>query len=201
MSHALTANETTILAAIISAVTSIIVTLIALRFGPNYKQQIMDLNQEIKGLAGTLSGLLERQSSISELIQKRMESDAATAWQPTARIESANGESSLILKADREFKLVRIAVKGPSGAEMYELPKSPTWDQVQSKGFRVPIPQKGLTNVWNNSGGPRMNLVTASIGYEVSHGDVKSQFSLPVMLRQEFIRDGTALNAWIKATG
>jgi hypothetical protein len=89
MNPALTANETTILAAIISAVTSIIVTLIALRFGPNYKQQIMDLNQEIKGLAGTLSDLLERQSSISQLIQKRMEADAATVWQPTARIENA----------------------------------------------------------------------------------------------------------------
>jgi hypothetical protein len=201
MNPALTANETTILAAIISAVTSIIVTLIALRFGPNYKQQIMDLNQEIKGLAGTLSDLLERQSSISQLIQKRMEADAATVWQPTARIENAKGENFLVLKADREFKLVRIAVKGPSGAEMFELPKSPDWDQAQSKGFRVSIPQTGLTNIWNNSGGPRMNLVTASISCEVSQGDVRGQFSLPIMLKQEFITEGTALTAWIKATG
>lgn len=201
MSHALTANETSILAAIISAVTSIIVTLIALRFGPNYKQQIVDLNEEIKALTNTLASLLEHQSSITELMQKRIDTDAAPPWQPTARIESDKGNNFLILKSDREFKLLKIALNGPAGAEIYQLPNPPDWERVQSSGYRVPIPQKGLTDVWNNFGGPRNGWVTAAIACEVSNEENRAQFSLPILLKEEWYREGGALSNWIKATG
>jgi phage-related protein len=201
MNNMITANEATLLAAVIAAVTSVIVTLVALRFGPNYKQQISDLNNEIKDLANTLADLLQRQSSVSELLQKRFEADAASQWQPAAKVENANHENSLILKSDQEFKLQKIVLTGPSGAVMYEFPKPAEWDTVQSTGFRIPIPNKGLIQVWNNCDGARRGFVTAAITCEVSSAGKRRQFSIPVMLRQEFYMGGGAANAWIKVSG
>jgi hypothetical protein len=197
----LTPNEATLLSAVIAALTSVIVTLIALRLGPNYKKQIQDLNNEIKDLANTLADLLQRQSSVSELLQKRFEADAASQWQPAAKIENVNHENSLILKSDQEFKLQKIALTGPSGAVMYEFPKPPDWDTSQSTGFRIPIPNKGLIQIWNNCDGGRRGFVTAGITCQVSSAGKQREFSLPVMLRQEFYTEGSTSTAWIKVSG
>jgi hypothetical protein len=44
--------------------------------------------------------------------------------EPDPRIENANHGNFLILKSDREFRLHRVCVMGPSGAILHELPKS-----------------------------------------------------------------------------
>src|SRR5712692_4580821 len=142
MSRPLTANEATLLAASISALISIIVTLLMLRFGPNYKQQISDLNREIKELAGTLASLLERQSSATELLERRLTEETNVQWQPSARIEATKDETFLILKSDREFRLHRITLLGPARAVVHELQESPDWDHLQSSGYRISIPNK-----------------------------------------------------------
>jgi hypothetical protein len=194
MGHGLTANETTLLAAGISAATSIVVTLLILRFGPNYKQQIKDVG-------ATLAAILERQSSAAERLQQHVDASVQNAWQPSARVESTKDGTFLILKSDREFRIHEVTLRRPSGAVLHELPKSQDWEQVQSRGYRIPIPKEILTGAWNNSEGPRVGWTTAAFGYDVSSGSDRRPFTLPIMLKQEFHQEGTALIAWIRVTG
>lgn len=130
-----------------------------------------------------------------------MHQETLSAWQPDARIENADHENSLVLKSDVEFKLRRVWLAEAAGALLSELKKPPEWDIVQSRGFRVPIPRESLTEVWNNSSGPRDNRARAVIGYELSAGGQRRKFDLPILLTQEFYVEGSAHTAWIKATG
>ena len=123
------------------------------------------------------------------------------SWEPDTRIENAEHENFLILKSDREFRLHRVTVMGPTGAVVYVLPESPEWEQLRSQGYRILIPAAALTEVWNNSGGPREGRAAASIGYELSAGDQRRKFSLRIMLTQDFYGVGSASYGWIKATG
>jgi len=125
----------------------------------------------------------------------------ALPWEPDARIENQDHQNSLILKSDREFRIRRIVLKGPSGATMRELAKSPDWDRLESRGYRVPIPVEALTDLWNNSDGPSQGQASASIGYELSAGGQGWKFSLPIALTQDFYSAGGASIAWIRATG
>lgn len=188
----LTANEATLLSAGISAVISLVVCFLFLKFGPNYKKQIAELTD-------TLTKLLEQHSSIAETLAT-VSARAQNRWRPSARIESAQGENWLILKSDREFKIERITIRGANDAVVAEI-RQTDWEMLRSKGFRVPLPLDKITQVWNDSSGPRNGWATGSLGVEVSDQQGLVNLSVPFMAKSEFYTSAKGMQAWIKLTG
>src|SRR5690348_7370149 len=106
----LTANEVVLLAAAISAVTSILTTLGAVKFGPNYNAQILELTKKIAQLTAAHENLTAIASESAT--RERMR----TSWSPQTRIESTFSETTFSIKADREFTVNRISLLDASGA-------------------------------------------------------------------------------------
>jgi hypothetical protein len=189
--HPLSANETTLLAAAISAVTSLIVWLLAQRFGPNYKKQIA-------GLTETLTKILQQHSSIAEALAN-ISTRSESRWRPSARIESQPRENYLILKSDHEFKIERIALLASSGAVVSEIPQKDS-AMLRSTGYGVP-PQDKITQLWNDSLGPRNGWATGTIQVDVSRDGGTVVVSVPFMAKQDFDSQGSTTYGWIRLTG
>ncbi len=191
-SHPLSANETTLLAAAISAVTSLIVWLLALKFGPNYRKQIADLTE-------TLTKILQQHSSIAEALAN-ISTRSESGWRPSARIESQPRENCLILKSDQEFKIERIALLASNGAVVSEIPQKDS-AMLRTTGYRVTLPQDKITQLWNDSLGPRNGWATGTIQVRVSRDARTVEVSVPFMAKQDFDSQGSTTYAWIRLTG
>jgi len=191
-SHPLTANEMTLLAAAISAVTSLIVWFLAHKFGPNYRKQIADLTE-------TLSKILQQHSSIAEALAS-ISTQSESRWRPSARIESQPRENHLILKSDHEFKIERIALLAANGAVVAEIPQKDS-EMLRSTGYRVTLPQDRITQFWNESSGPRNGWATGAIGVDVSREGNPVNVQVPFVARQDFDSQGSTIYAWIRLTG
>lgn len=123
--HTLTANETVLLAAAISAVISLAVWFLSQKFGPNYKKQIADLTE-------TLTKILQEHSAIAEALAN-MSARSESKWRPSARIESQPRENRLVLKSDREFKIEKIAILAANGAVISDI-RQKEWEAQRSTG-------------------------------------------------------------------
>jgi hypothetical protein len=190
--HPLSANETTILAATISAIISLVVWFLTQRFGPNYKKQIGDLTETLKEILQQHSAIAETLASVSARSQSN--------WRPSARIESEPRENRLVLKSDREFKVEKIAFLAANGAVISEIQQK-EWEDVRTTGYRLLLPQDKITQLWNDSLGPRNGWATGTIKVQVSRDERTVDLSLPFMAKQDFVSQGSAIYAWIKLTG
>ena len=119
-----------------------------------------------------------------------------TKWRPSARIESAPIENCLVLKSDRQFKVERVSLLLANGAVFSEIHER-DWDVLRSTGFRIRLPQDRITQLWNESSGPRTGSSSGALRVEVSHDDTTVTLELPFMARQEFHSN----TVWIKLTG
>ena len=191
-SHPLSANETTLLAAAISTVTSLIVWFLAYKFGPDYRKQIADLTE-------TLTKILQQHSSIAEALAN-ISTRTESKWRPLARIESQPRENFLILKSDQEFKIGRIALLAANGTVVSEIPQKDSV-MVRSTGFRVTLPPDKITQLWNDSSGPRSGWATGTIQVEVSRDEGTVEILVPFMAKQDFDSQGSTTYAWIRLTG
>jgi hypothetical protein len=167
---ALSSNQTALLAAGIAALTSVVTTLVAVRFGPNYHQKIADLNSAVAELTATLHKWVERQSKLVELDEQRFLAESAAEWRPDVRVEDSDSETTLVLKGDREFGLHRVTLESASGAVVESLPNR-NW-QITSTGFRFPIPVSEMQKLCEYVGIPaKCTRAEAAIGYEISMKD------------------------------
>lgn len=191
--HSLTPNETILLAAVISAVTSLAVWVLGQKFGPNYKKQIADLTQ-------TLTNILQRHSAIADALAA-IGTRSESKWRPSARIESQPRENRLVLKSDREFKIEKIAFLAANGA-VYSEVRQKEWEAMRLTGYRLTLPQDKIIQLWNDSLGPRNGWATGTIQLEFCRDDGSTaDVSVPFMAKQEFDSQGSTSYAWIKLTG
>jgi len=189
----MTANETVLLAAAISAVTSLAVWFLSQRFGPNYKKQIADLTE-------TLTKILQQHSAIAEALAN-ISTRRELKWRPSARIESQPRENRQVLKSEREFKIEKIAFLAATGAVISEFHQK-EWETQRSTGYRLMLPQDKITQLWNYSLGPRNGWATGTIQVEFCRDDDSiGDVSVPFMAKQEFDTQGSTAHAWIRLTG
>jgi hypothetical protein len=193
----LTANEVTLLAAVVGAViaaaTMLAVWWLTHKFGPNYKKQIADLTE-------TLAKILQQHSAIAEALAK-ISTRSELKWRPTAWIESQPRENRLVLKSDREFKIEKIAFLAANGAVISEI-RQKEWEGQRTTGYRLPLPQDKITQLWNDSLGPRNGWATGTTQVEFCRDDGSiGDVSVPFMAKQEFDSQGSATHAWIRLTG
>jgi hypothetical protein len=173
--------EAALISAAISAVVSFLTTFLTIRFGPNYKREIAELN-------AALTKVFEGQSKNTELMEARFAAELDSKWRPTARIEvRAWDDTQLILKGDREFLVERVTLLNANGATLAEIPLPGSEIARKSTGLAIQLPQSEIVKVWNASSGPRMGQMQAVVQVSFSTGDLRGTLELPVMGKQEFV--------------
>ena len=184
--------EAALISTVVSAVVSFLTNFLSIRFGPNYKREIADLN-------AALTRVFEEQSRVTELMEARFSAEREaekqraqreqdSQWRPTARIElRAWDDTRLILKGDREFLVENVTLLSANGASLAEIPLSRSGMAVKSTGFAIQVPQSEIVKVSNDSPGPRTGQMQATVRVVFSTGNSRRTLELPVMGKQEFV--------------
>jgi|SRR5215469_8706730 len=184
--------EAAVISTFVSAVVSLLTTYISIHFGPNYKQEISDVN-------AALSRVFEQQSKNTELMEarfevaqeaekRRVQRELDSKWRPTARIElRAWNDTRLILKGDREFLVESVTLLDANGASIADVPLPANEMGRRSTGLAIELPQSEIMKVWNASSGPRMGQMQAAVRVVYSTKDSRGTLELPVMGKQEFV--------------
>ena len=181
---------------VVSAVVSFFTTFVSIRFGPNYKREIADLNAALTKVfeeQSRITGLMEARFSAErddreKAEEQRTQRELDSKWRPTARIEvRAWDDTRLILKGDREFLVEKVTLLSANGASLAEIPLHQSGMAIKSTGFAIPVQQGEIVKVWNDSHGPRTGQMQATVRVVFSTGGSRGTLELPVMGKQEFV--------------
>jgi len=122
-----------------------------------------------------------------------------TRSKPSSTIESGLEGHSLVLKWRSEFSVLRYKVSTSSGAVVYDAPNRESW--VTSTGFRWTIPASILAELWNDGGGLRSHLVSATILCEVSMDGEEIELKIPILLLPDDAHTESESKFVVKSTG
>jgi hypothetical protein len=149
----------TVLAPLLSIIVSILTTRYTLKHGPNYENQIIDLNKSLSAISETQAKLLSQQAASEKAAEQRRlaqdQREELARWKPEAKLlsncEGTELKNELILKSSANIRVLEVALLSATGARLAEIP----CDQaISSTGFRLHIKHPDI-----------LKLVSADLAY------------------------------------
>jgi hypothetical protein len=204
---ALIGTLSTIAAAVIAAIVSVLTTRYIVKHGPNYDARFKQMHETLEALARTQDELKQQQAKTAEAEKERhliAERKAEAArWKPSAGsislIEGNQQVNKLSIQSPEQFVLVEAYLLSDSGARLHDYQVLGTFGP--SVGLNVIISHESLLKIANNNDSYfRYSTFQGTISYRVEGlGDNPASYTGEVPFRAQAV---TVNNTqWFKLSG